>query len=38
VKWDVIEKAPFVKIALNGVSIADADKQIDAFNEYTEAL
>jgi hypothetical protein len=26
VKWDVIEKAPFVKISLNGVTLADVDK------------
>jgi predicted choloylglycine hydrolase len=38
VKVDVIEKKPFIKISLHGLTIDNAEKQIEAFIGYLEEI
>lgn len=38
VKVDVIERKPFIKISLHGLTIDNADKQIEAFEAYVDEI
>lgn len=38
IKFDVIERKPFLKISLHGLTLANADKQIEAIEEYFDEI
>lgn len=38
IKFDVIERKPFLKISLHGLTLAEADKQIEAIMDYFDEI
>jgi len=38
VKVSVIERKPFIKLSLNGLTVQQADKQIEAFEDYIDEI